>query len=41
MEQQTLEVKKEKKEIKAIALISGGLDSAIATKLLLDQGIKV
>ncbi|MHA1648251.1 MAG: hypothetical protein ACTSVL_11805 [Promethearchaeota archaeon] len=41
MEQQTLEVKKEKKEIKAIALISGGLDSAIATKLIIDQGIKV
>lgn len=41
MEQQTLEVKKEKNEIKAIALISGGLDSAIATKLIIDQGIKV
>ncbi len=41
MEQQTLEVKKEKKDIKAIALISGGLDSAIATKLIIDQGIKV
>jgi len=41
MEQQTLEVKKENKEIKAIALISGGLDSAIATKLIIDQGIKV
>jgi len=41
MEQQTLEVRKEKKDIKAIALISGGLDSAIATKLIIDQGIKV
>ena len=41
MEQQTIEVKKENKEIKAIALISGGLDSAIATKLIIDQGIKV
>ena len=40
MEQQTLEVKKENKETKAIALISGGLDSAIATKLIIDQGIK-
>ena len=41
MEQQTIEVKKEHKDIKAIALISGGLDSAIATKLIIDQGIKV
>ena len=26
---------------KAISLISGGLDSAVATKLIIDQGIEV
>ena len=30
-----------KPKIKAIALISGGLDSAIATKMVIDQGIEV
>lgn len=31
----------EKKQIKAVSLISGGLDSLLSTKLLLDQGIHV
>ena len=30
-----------KKQIKAVSLISGGLDSLLSTKLLLDQGIHV
>ncbi len=29
------------KQIKAVSLISGGLDSLLSTKLLLDQGIHV
>lgn len=32
---------KEKKKIKAIGLLSGGLDSALAVRLLLEQGIEV
>ncbi|MFQ5542754.1 MAG: hypothetical protein ACE5FY_00205, partial [Nitrospiria bacterium] len=28
-------------KIKAISLMSGGLDSALATKLIIDQGIEV
>ena len=31
----------DKKQIKAVSLISGGLDSLLSTKLLLDQGIHV
>lgn len=33
--------KKNDKQIKAVSLISGGLDSLLSTKLLLDQGIHV
>ncbi|NIY57386.1 hypothetical protein CHQ83_09665, partial [Francisella noatunensis subsp. orientalis] len=29
----------EKKRIKAVSLISGGLDSMLATKMMLEQGI--
>jgi tRNA U34 2-thiouridine synthase MnmA/TrmU len=32
---------KERKKIKALALFSGGLDSSLAVKLILDQGIEV
>ena len=33
-------VTKEKKKVKAIALLSGGLDSTLAIKLIRDQGIE-
>ena len=41
MEQQIFKNENDSREIIAIALISGGLDSAIAAKLIIDQGIKV
>lgn len=31
----------EKKQVKAVSLISGGLDSMLATKMMLEQGIHV
>ncbi len=33
--------KEKTKSIKAVSLISGGLDSLLSTKLLIDQGIHV
>ncbi|MHA1618149.1 MAG: hypothetical protein ACTSVZ_02635 [Promethearchaeota archaeon] len=36
-----LPIPESKQKVKAIALISGGLDSAIATKMVIDQGIEV
>ena len=30
-----------KKPIKAVSLISGGLDSLLSTKLIIDQGVHV
>jgi len=34
-------LEKQKKDVKALALISGGLDSQLAAKLVLDQGLNV
>ncbi len=36
-----MEVPKSKKNIKAVGLLSGGLDSTLAAKLMLEQGIEV